>query len=195
MRSERIPLVGMVAYAGAILLVAIDVVVWWQTPGSPSHMSARLAALLGYTSLFLAIVSSEYVAQVRRLFGVPFLRAHHFLALAGLLLIASHPLIMALEGPGMSVFIPLLDTPMSAIRNGGRVALYLFPLAALVAWQRRRLRFWRWVHFLNYAALFMACAHGLMLGSDLRGSVLTALWPAMAAAAAAILVRKRLRGN
>jgi predicted ferric reductase len=185
----------MIAYTGVTLLIAADIIVWWQTPSSPSHMSARLAALIGYTSLFLAIVSSEYTTQVRRLLGMPFLRVHHFLAIVGLLLIVAHPSIMALEGQGVSLFIPLLDTLMSAIRNGGRIALYFFLLGALVAWQRRRLRFWRSVHYLNYAALFMACAHGLMLGSDLRGTVLTVLWPAMAAAAAAIFVHKRLRGS
>lgn len=193
MRSERLPLASMVAYAGVILLAAAIVGVWWQTPSSPSHMSARLAALIGYAFVFLAIVSSEYAARFRRLWGAPFLRVHHFLAIAGLILLFLHPLVIALDGQGASVFIPLLDTLASSIRNGGRIALYLFTLGALVAWQRRRFRFWRLVHFLNYAALFLACAHGLMLGIDLRGTVLTVLWPAMAVAAAAVFVHKRLQ--
>lgn len=183
----------VLVYAGAILLIAINLVVWWRTPTTPLNMSARLAALLGYTALFLAISSTEYAPQVRRVLGMRFLRMHHFLAIGGLILIVVHPLAMALEGQGLSIFVPRLDTVMAAFRNGGRIAIYLLPLGALAAWQRRRLSFWRTVHFLNYVALLLACVHGLLLGTDLRGTVLTVLWPVMAASAAAIFVHKRLQ--
>jgi len=183
----------VLVYAGVISLIAINLVVWWRTPTTPLNMSARLAALLGYTALFLAISSTEYAPQVRRVLGVRFLRMHHFLAIGGLILIVVHPLAMALEGQGLSIFVPRLDTVMTAFRNGGRIAIYLFPLGALAACQRRRLSFWRTVHFLNYVALLLACVHGLLLGTDLRGTVLTVLWPVMAASAAAIFIHKRLQ--
>ncbi len=50
----------VLVYAGVISLIAINLVVWWRTPTTPLNMSARLAALLGYTALFLAISSTEY---------------------------------------------------------------------------------------------------------------------------------------
>ena len=183
----------VLVYSGVISLIAISLIVWWRTPTTPLNMSARLAALLGYTALFLAISSTEYAPQVRRVLGVRFLRMHHFLAIGGLILIVVHPLAMALEGQGLSIFVPRLDTVLAAFQNGGRIAIYLFPLGALAAWQRRRLSFWRTVHFLNYVALLLACVHGLLLGTDLRGTVLTVLWPIMAASAAAIFVHKRLQ--
>ncbi len=193
MKAEQRTRQRVLVYAGVISLIAINLVVWWRTPTTPLNMLARLAALLGYTALFLAISSKECAPQVRRVLGVRFLRMHHFLGIGGLILIVVHPLAMALEGQGLSIFVPRLDTVMTAFRNGGRIAIYLLPLGALAAWQRRRLSFWRTVHFLNYVALLLACVHGLLLGTDLRGTVLTVLWPVMAASAAAIFVHKRLQ--
>ncbi len=192
MKTERRTRWRVLVCSGVISLIAINLVVWWRTPTTPLNMLARLAALLGYTALFLAISSTEYASQVRRVLGVRFLRTHHFLAIGGLILIVVHPLAMALEGQGLSIFVPRLDTVMAAFRNGGRIAIYLLPLGALAAWQRRRLSFWRTVHFLNYVALLLACVHGLLLGTDLRGTALTVLWPIMAASAVAIFVHKRL---
>ena len=142
MNSEQRTRQRILVYSGVISMIAINLIVWWRAPTTPLNMSARLAALLGYMALFLAISSTEYTAQMRRVLGVPFLRMHHFLAIGGLILIVVHPLAMALEGQGLSIFVPRLDTVMAAFRNGGRIAIYLLPLGALAAWQRRRLSFW-----------------------------------------------------
>ena len=160
-----------------------------------SHHPTQHVSSTGRASRLYGSLPGHLLHGVRRILGVPFLRMHHFLAIGGLILIVVHPLAGALEGQGLSIFVPRLDTVMAAFRNGGRIAIYLFPLGALAAWQRRRLSFWRTVHFLNYVALLLACAHGLLLGTDLRGTILTVLWPVMAASAAAIFVHKRLRGS
>jgi len=180
-------------YLGAAFLAAVSIYTWLQRPDAPLHMALRLTGLLGYVALFLATLLAEYVRQVPKIFDRPFLKMHHFLAIAGLALIVAHPLSLALLAGDPAVFVPTLGNVRIALQNGGRIAIYLFLLAALAAWQSRRIGFWRTVHFLNYAALILAAVHGLMIGEDLQGTILTVLWPLMALVAVGVFVHKRMK--
>ncbi len=186
-RSRLLILAGIVALGGLIL---------WSLFTVPSALALRItrgAALLGFTALFLAILSSEYQRQMRQVFGRVFQPVHHLLARVGVVLIVLHPLSYALQVGNARVFVPIL-TPLAALlANGGRVALYLFLLTFATAYiYRRRRRIWKPIHLLNYVAILLAVVHGLMLGDDLAGGLIRWVWLGMGAAVVAVWLHRRL---
>jgi DMSO/TMAO reductase YedYZ heme-binding membrane subunit len=83
---------------------------------------------------------------------------------------------------------------MDFLRWGGRVAWYLIGIAALVALFRTRLRNqWRYVHWLNYLAFFLASAHAVLLGSDFQSTAMKAIPIVLSLALIAVFVQKRLQ--
>jgi len=92
-------------------------------------MLRRFAGTFGFISVFLAIVSSEYITRMKKISGLPFLRAHHNLARIGIVLILLHPLTFVLEGRGFAIFSPISQSS-NFISLAGRPALYMFLLAA-----------------------------------------------------------------
>jgi hypothetical protein len=87
-------------------------------------MIAHFAATVGYLTIFLSIFSSEYIAKMRKISGMPFLRAHHNLARIGILLILIHPLSLALQTQNFAIFLPVLYPVDVFIAFVGRTALY-----------------------------------------------------------------------
>ncbi len=189
-RARAFILGGLVLWVGYILSVLA------RFPGSLQGTIVRAAALLGYTALFLTIVSSEYVRTMRKLFGRPYLRIHHALALAGLVLIVVHPLTFAVRSGTLSVFVPVFTPLSSFLTWASRPALYLIVIAVLAAMARRRLKdAWRVVHWLNYLAFAMVFTHASMLGSDLALAPIRVVITAMALIVVAVLVHKRFLGR
>jgi len=163
------------------------------TPGPLGWRLVRSAALLGYSALFLAILSSEYLREMKKVFGKPFMTVHHILAVAGLALIVAHPVGVVLLTRDPGNLVPRLDSLRLLLTFGGRPALYLILIAAGTAIARRRLvRSWRYVHWLNYAAFALAFAHARLLGTDASRGLLGLAWPAMFAIVAIVFIHKRL---
>ena len=178
---------GVVLWVGYILYVLV------RFPSSAPGTIVRAAALLGYTALFLTILSSEYVRTMRRLFGRTFMRVHHALALTGLVLIVVHPLTYAIRIDSFSVFVPVFTPLRSFLTWASRPALYLIVLAVLAAVARKRLKnSWRIVHWLNYLAFVLVFAHAWFMGSDLNLAPVRVVMTAMAGVVVAVLVHKRL---
>jgi DMSO/TMAO reductase YedYZ heme-binding membrane subunit len=175
-----------------IALVAIGGIIALQPNVTPLYWAVRTCALLGYLGAFAAVVSSAYMRQLVRYFGRPFVKTHHALSLASLALVTLHPLAVALNFGSLNVFVPLFDSWIVFLRWGGRVAWYLFVIAALAALLRARFRQqWRAVHMLNYVAFFLATVHAILLGTDLQSVVLKVLAIAMAIVVVVTLVQKR----
>jgi len=178
-----------------LLLLWLSFLSYWvlRTPGPALGQVVRIAALWGYTILFLSILSSEYIREMRKLFGQPFLRVHHVLAVAGLLLMLVHPLAYASWVGSLSVFVPIWTPVRSALALGGRQGLYLVWIAVLAALARRRLKdVWKFIHWLNYLAFALIFAHAWLLGQDIARGPLRAMWLVMALLVMAVLVHKRL---
>ncbi len=193
MKDNRYGMIRALVVGGLILWIGYILSVLVRSPGSVPGKVIRGSALLGYTALFLTIVSSEYVRTMRKLFGKTFMRVHHALALTGLVLIVVHPLTYAVRSGTLSVFVPVLAPLRSFLTWASRPALYMIVLAVLAAIARKRLKnTWRVVHWLNYLAFVMVFAHAWFMGSDLILAPIRGIMTAMAGIVVAVLVHKRL---
>jgi hypothetical protein len=85
-------------------LFVIDIVL--QTPEEPIVMLRRFAGALAYLTMFLAMISSEYMARMRKISGLPFIKAHHNLARIGILLISYSPTDFCITGARHSDIFP-----------------------------------------------------------------------------------------
>lgn len=166
-----------------------------QNPGEPLRMVARFAATFGFLTIFFSILSSEYMAKMRKISGLPFLKAHHNLARIGILLILIHPLSLALQAQDFSIFLPVFYPVEVFLALGGRTALYLFLLAAGIALYRKKYRNWKKVHYLNYLAFLLVAAHALLIGSDFKLEIMRILALLMAATVTGIFIHKKAGGK
>ncbi len=161
-----------------------------QTPEEPIVMIRRFAGIFGYLTIFLAIITSEYMTKMKKISGLPFLRAHHHLARIGILLILIHPFTFVLQGRGIQIFSPISPTNIF-IALGGRPALYLFLLAAGIALYRKKYKNWRKIHYFSYLAFLLVTVHALMLGDDFELIIMRILAITMAVTVIAIFIHKR----
>jgi DMSO/TMAO reductase YedYZ heme-binding membrane subunit len=163
-----------------------------RTPGQ--YTVLRASALLGFVALFWAIVSSEYVREMRALLGTPYLRVHHALSRVAWVLILIHPLLSAAVFRDLGVMVPVFSPFDAFLRWAGRPALYLLALATVAAiWRSRSKRYWRSLHKLNYLGFLLVFVHAWLLGSDLKGTGMRVLWAMMAGAVVLIGLHKGVR--
>ena len=135
----------------------------------PRYSIIRGAALLGYLLVFATSMSSLYMRQLTQFFGRSFIKIHHTIAVAGLLMLVVHASFNAWYSETLSVFIPRFESLRDFLVHGGRAALLLLGLGALAALLRTRLgKNWRIIHWLNYLAFFIATFHAFSLGTDFR---------------------------
>lgn len=162
--------------------------------GSPLNWFIRGTALLGYLAVFLSIISSAYMKQIYRIFGRSFIKVHHILSVAGLILVTLHPLGEALRSTSFRVFLPRFDSWRVFLQLGGRPAWYLIVAASLAAVLRKTIgKNWRVVHFLNYVAFSLGTAHAIMIGTELQHAVSRAVAVILAAVVVATFIQKRLQ--
>jgi len=173
-----------------LILIALITYVILQTPEEPIEMLRRFAGTFGFISVFLAIVSSEYITRMKKISGLPFLRAHHNLARIGIVLILLHPLTFVLEGRGFEIFSPISQSS-NFISLAGRPALYMFLLAAGTALYRKKYRNWIKIHYLNYLAFLLVTIHALRLGTDFGSGIMRLLPIGMAIIVLGIFIQKR----
>lgn len=179
-------------YGVILLITAFIVYIVLQIPEEPIVMLRRFAGVFAYLTMFLTIISSEYMVKMRKISGMPFIKTHHNLARIGILLILIHPLTFVLEGRGIQIFSPISPTNIF-IALAGRPAFYLFILAAGIAIYRKKYKNWRKVHYLSYLAFLLVSIHALMIGVDFTQDVMKILTLAMTAIVIAIFIDKRLR--
>ena len=182
------------ALIGVVALGLVGGLISLQPYGSALQWLIRGAALLGYLAIFLSIVSSAYMKWMTRFFGRPFVKVHHILAVAGLVMITLHPLGAAMDALSLSVFLPRFDSLTVFFALGGRPAWYLIAAASLAAVLRRLVgRNWRAVHFLNYVAFLLGTVHAIMIGTDFQYTVAKVVAVVLALVVIAIFVQQRLR--
>lgn len=185
--------VGALALLLTVLLIVLSSM---RGHGGALQWLIRGAALLGYQFVFLSIVSSAYLRQMLRWFGHPFLRVHHIVSVTGLVLVALHPIGVAWDSQSLNVFVPVVSSWVAFLTTGGRVAWVLLALGVLAALLRKRIgQNWRVLHYLNYAAFWLASVHALLIGTDTQHLVVRIVVVAMCVAIAAVFVQKRLRAR
>jgi sulfoxide reductase heme-binding subunit YedZ len=188
-------LAGLVLLAIVVGLLSLN-----PLQGQQSWLTwfARGAALFGYSAVFLSILSSAYLRQLVRFFGRSFVKVHHVASVTGLVLLALHPVAVAISTSSAAVFVPRFDSPLVFLTLGGRFAWYLIGLASLAALLRTRFRnYWRSVHYLNYIAFLLASIHASLLGTTflapgVQGIALRAVLAILALAVIYVFARRRL---
>jgi DMSO/TMAO reductase YedYZ heme-binding membrane subunit len=179
---------------GAAGLVLVAILIALQPFGGPLDWGIRAAAFLGYSAIFLAVISSAYMRELFLWLGRPFIRVHHIVSLTGLTLVTLHPLGVAVRSADLRVFLPDFSSPYLFFSLGGRPAWYLIGAAVLAAVLRKRIKqSWRAVHYLNYIAFLLATPHAILIGTDFVSPVMKGVAVVMALAIAAVFVRKRVQ--
>ncbi len=185
--------IRLIVYIAVALYAILVVYLLSRSSAPPVYSLARAAGLFGFGALFLAILSHEYLREMRKLFGRPFMTVHHILAVAGLVLAILHPVLIAFMLRDPTQFVPRFDSLRTFLMLGGRPALYLILLAVLAAVVRRQLKdTWRVIHWLNYLAFVLVFVHSWMLGGNVSTSVLRFVWPLMLGIVVGVFLRKRL---
>jgi sulfoxide reductase heme-binding subunit YedZ len=180
--ENRRRLIRGVMCVAALIQVVVVLASLLARRASAHYTVLRASALFGFVALFWAIVSSEYVREMRKLLGRPYLTVHHALTRVGWVLIMLHPLSYAVLLRNASVLVPVFSPLDAFLKWAGRPALYLFLVATLAAVLRSRSkRYWKYLHKLNYLGFLLVFVHSSLLGSDLKSTGLRVVWAAMAA--------------
>lgn len=175
------------------VIAAIIAFVLLQAINTPLEMIDRAAGLFAYYFIFLAILSSEYIKQMKKVFGQGFIRVHHHLARLGISLMLLHPIAFAFERQSISVFIPVFYPFMEFLELAGRPAFYLIIIAVATGVYRKHIiRKWKKIHYLNYPAFLLIFIHSWLIGTDLNSTIMQLLWVCMALVIAAIFVHKHI---
>ncbi len=131
----------------------------------------RFLALFGLLSLFVSSIMAAFTREIFQVFGKPFKKVHHIIALTALGLVTLHPIFVVIFYKNASLFLPNFDSLSSFMTFAGAPSLYLILLATLAGFFQRRIpKFWRYVHGLNYVALIFGVIHGIKIGADLSSS-------------------------
>jgi DMSO/TMAO reductase YedYZ heme-binding membrane subunit len=179
---------------GVAGLALVAILIALEPFGGPLDWGIRATALLGYLAIFLAVISSAYMRELFLWLGRPFIKVHHIVSLTGLGLVTLHPLGVAARSADLGVFLPAFSSLRLFLSLGGRPAWYLIGAAVLAAVFRKRIKqSWRFVHYLNYIAFFLATAHAILIGTDFVSPVMQGVAVVMALAVVGVFVQKRIQ--
>ena len=184
---------GAVA-VGAIVVVflAVAAVVAGLPTPTPVTLGIRIAALWGLLAMGIAALMTPFLAEVRRVFGSPFLRVHHVFAAFGLAAITLHPVLVAVRSSSLLVFLPVFPFLERYAPNAGRIALPLIYIAVVAALLKTRFSEWRYFHLILYLALLLGLLHGVVFSDWFFGNLfLNVLYLGLGAAIVGAFVAKR----
>lgn len=189
----RLTRAGAVA-AGAIVVVflAVAVIVTDLPNSNPVTLGIRLASLWGLLAMAIAALMTPFLAEIRRVFGRPFLGIHHVFAAFGLTAITLHPVLVAVRAASLLVFLPTAPLLEGYVMNAGRISLPLIYVAVVGALIRSRLGEWRYFHLVIYLAIILGVVHGALLSRFFFGNpFLAVLFLGLGVAIVGAFVEKR----
>ncbi|HNR65263.1 MAG TPA: hypothetical protein PKJ95_03090 [Atribacterota bacterium] len=127
----------------------------------------RIVGMAGLSSLFITILLSLLIKESKKIFGINYVKIHHFFSMASVILISIHPVIAAISFGTITIFSPKLDSWNVFLTNAGCPALYLIYFAVITALFRKSiLKYWKYFHYLLYPAFLLSAIHGILKGSD-----------------------------
>jgi predicted ferric reductase len=186
---------GWLVITVIFVLFAIPLAVVAANPSiSPLTTGIRIAGLTGFVALAGAMIMTPFLPEIYRNFGRPFLRIHHLFAVAGIILVTLHPVLLAIRLMTVAVFLPVFGSLYEFFALGGRLALILmygalagiFLRASIPAW-------WRGLHALMWVVLVLALLHGMLIGTDLREPIIGALFTTLTIVALGAFFAKRIQ--
>jgi len=193
MSSRRAKNTHYLVLGGIVVLALVAAIVATQPRPRPIYWIIRGAALLGYLTIFLSIVSSAYMVPLVRFFGRPFVKVHHVASITGLAAMMVHPLSIAWSSRTLSVFVPAFSSLTLFLTLGGRVVWPLVGIAALAAWLRKPIgKNWRVIHYLNYLAFWLVTVHAILIGTNFQPLAMRVVAVVLALVTVAVLIQKRM---
>ncbi len=186
------PALLVVIGAVVVILVLIVELTIPKDRNQPVDWLIRVTALAGYFCVLAAIVSSAYMRQMTQFFGKSFLKVHHIASIVGLALVTVHPLGVAWKQLSLRVFVPDASSWYQFLLLGGRPSWFLIVIASLVAALRKPIgKNWKWLHYLNYLAFWLATVHGILIGGNVQNLPMRILFIASALVVLGVMVQKR----
>lgn len=186
---------GWLVIAVIFVLFAIPVAVVAANPSiSPLTTGIRIAGLTGFVALAGAMIMTPFLPEIYRNFGRPFLRIHHLFAVAGIILVTLHPVLLAIRVMTVAVFLPAFGSLYEFFALGGRLALILMYGALAGVFLRAAIPAgWRALHALMWVVLVLALLHGMLIGTDFREPLMGALFTTLTIAALGAFFAKRIK--
>ena len=161
--AKRKPKNSWILGLGALVLILLVVgTVTLDQIALPVNGLVRAAAVVGYLCIFLAVVSSNYMRELTKYFGRPFIRVHHMASLTALAALVIHAVTVAWTWKMPAIFIPSMEMPQA-------LAFWLLAVAALSAVFRKTIgRKWKYVHWVNYLVFLLGTLHAQTLGANFQ---------------------------
>ena len=184
---------AIIIITATLSLYILVLVFFFLTPFSDAfNFVIRFGALFGFTSMFVATMMTPFAVQLYKIFGKPFIKMHHIYSIAGLVLITLHPVAFAIFKLDITVFLPDFSSWYGFWSLGGRLALLLIYIAVIGALLRKKfMKNWRYLHALNYVALFLAYIHGILIGTDFQNLGILIIFTIMIILSFSVLLFKR----
>jgi len=197
-RTTYVATACIILYAAAVLSPLVLVTVLQPQSGTGFLYTLGLhAGLAGITMLALQVALAGRFRWIERPFGLDqILRFHKAMAVFGVLLVLTHPVLLA-WGSGKWKLLWGWNQPWYIWL--GKTALVLLLFTWFVSWFRERIKFefqkWRLTHnVLAVTLLLLAFLHSIVAGNDLEHPVMRVVWPLGALVIAGIyLFHKVLR--
>jgi len=171
------------AYVAAVITPSVLIVfVFNETGGDFMYRLGKHAALAGTMILSLQVLLAARIKWITRTFGFDIvIRYHKYIVLFGTLLLAAHPVLLAVGPYGMSLLSDLPGPPLIFL---GKLSflLLLVMIAVSLLWKTLRLSFERWrvIHNIIYILVIgIALVHGILIGSDMQKLPLRIIWFAL----------------
>ena len=188
-------LVYIVIYCGLVLSPLLIVAVFNPPSGQKIvYEIGKGFALVGFMILGLQAVLASRFKVIKRPFGFDIvIRFHKHMAVFAVLLILSHPLLLAFGGAGL----PLLTTlkiPWYLWAGKGALALLLITAVISLPQFPLRLSFERWriLHDALFPAIIiLVFLHSWFIGMDFQSAPLRGLWVGMLALALIVFIYHR----
>jgi sulfoxide reductase heme-binding subunit YedZ len=194
MPPSRKPQNTWVFYAsGALALLVVAGILSLDVIVAPIDGVIRAGALLGYLAVFLAALSSNYMRELTRYFGRPFVKVHHVVSVTALVALAAHAIGVAWRAGTAATFLPQFSSAYLFFSLGGRPAFWIIAITALTALFRASIGAqWKTIHWLNYVAFLLGTIHAQLIGPNIAHPGVRIVSGAIAVVLVAVFVLKRL---
>ncbi|MDO8488193.1 MAG: hypothetical protein Q7S31_02665 [bacterium] len=158
-----------------ILILAIPLFTWLRGYNSQGGLYEfmRLAGLFAFTLLFLQLTIGAFMSQLRPVFGIKILRWHIIQGIIAFTVAWTHPTLYMLQFGFDQLW------RLGGYYIWGKVGLTLLTFAVAAGLLRTApflVKYWRWVHRLNYLTLVIIYVHSWHVGSDTHTFPMTILY-------------------
>ena len=150
-----------------VIFIVLTVISLTTLASSPLRSAVQLFAIWGLYFILISSIMTAFLKEMYKAFGVPFIKVHHFFAIAGIVFATLHPVAFAIEVSTARVFIPATESWIAFWELAGRPAIYLIYIAVAAGVLRKKLKnSWRKIHALMYVVAVFLIVHANLIGTN-----------------------------